>query len=102
MQKRPTKAELRHQLTNEIQHFLHEGGQVQEVPRGATGLIDGRYGNSLGFEKTKEQRTDLSSVINAIDQRKDNQRKPLTKRPPKPKKKIIYDDFGEPIRVVWE
>lgn len=102
MQKRPTKAELRRQLTDEIQHFLHEGGLVQEVPRGATGLVDGRYGNSLGFEKPKEQRTDVSGVLNAIDQRKETQRKPLPKRPLKPKKKIIYDDFGEPVRVVWE
>lgn len=102
MQKRPTKAELRKQLADEMQNFLTQGGHVQELPRGATGLIDGRY-SSLAFDRPKESRTDLTSLLHTIDQRKEQKRKPAASASKaKPKKKVIYDDFGDPIRVVWE
>lgn len=102
MQKRPTKAELRQQLDDEVQQFLAQGGQVKSMPRGATGLENGRY-NALGFDRPKEERTDVSSLLNIIDERRHQQRKtPLKPPASKPKKKIIYDDFGEPVRIIWE
>lgn len=104
MQKRPTKAELRQQLDDEVQNFIKHGGQVQELPRGATGLVDGRY-QALGFDRRPESRTDVTDVLKTIDQRREQQRKPKTPMRAtnkKPKKKVIYDDFGDPIRIVWE
>lgn len=102
MQKRPTKAELRKQLEEEMHEFIALGGQVQDMPRGASGLVDGRY-HALGFDRPKEERTDVSELLKNIDQRRQQQRKPTLKPNKKqPQKKIIYDDFGEPIRVVWE
>lgn len=104
MHKRPTKAQLRKQLDDEIQNFLEQGGEVQELPRGATGLIDGRY-HALGFDRKPEARTDVTDVLKTIDQRREQQRKPKPAKPKKtqqPQKKVIYDDFGEPIRIVWE
>lgn len=102
MQKRPSKAELRKQLDDEIQSFIEHGGQVQHMPRGASGLVDGRY-HALGFDRPKEERTDVSGLLKSIDERKQQQRKSAPKvAPKKPKKKIIYDDFGEPVRIVWE
>lgn len=104
MSKRPSKAELRKQLDDEVQHFIEHGGEVQELPRGATGLVDGRY-QALGFDRKSETRTDVTEVLKTIDQRREQQRKPKPtpqKKSQPPQKKIIYDDFGEPIRIVWE
>lgn len=105
--KRPTKQELRHQLQQEMRAFLNQGGEVKEVARGATGLVDGRYDErTLAFEKPREERTPVNEALRAIDQRREEQRKPLRQssnpRLKRPKKKIIYDDFGEPLRIVWE
>ena len=105
MNKRPTKRQLRDQLNQEVEDFLRLGGQVKEVARGETGLNNGRYvDNTLTFDKPKEERTPLSDVLKTIDQRREAKKHPVSSRPVKrrPKKKIIYDDFGEPLCVVWE
>ena len=104
MQKRPTKHEIREQLEREMKQYLQHGGSVKEVPRGATGLVDGRYGQPISFEKPKEERTPLSDVLKTIDQRREDRKKskPIIKTPSGPKKTIIYDDFGEPLRIVWD
>ncbi|QQD22151.1 hypothetical protein GJQ54_10430 [Oceanospirillaceae bacterium ASx5O] len=106
MQKRPSKNTVREQLSQEVEDFLLHGGAVTEVPRGASGLQDGRYGQPVAFDKPREERTPVSDVLKVIDQRREEQRKthkPATsKKPKRPRKKVIYDDFGEPVRVVWE
>lgn len=107
MQKRPTKRELRQQLDQEVQNFLSRGGEVKEVARGTSGLVNGRYvDHTLSFDKPKEERTPLDDVLKTIDQRRDARKHPAkpaekTSRR-RPKKKVIYDDFGEPLRIVWE
>lgn len=106
--KKPTKQEIRRQLDRETAEFLNRGGAVKEVARGATGLVDGRYDErSLAFEKPREERTPVDDVLIAIDQRREAQRKPARPAGNRsvrkgPKKKVIYDDFGEPLRVIWE
>ena len=106
MQKRPSKHAIREQLSQEVQDFLQQGGAVTEVPRGASGLQDGRYGQPVAFDKPREERTPLTDVLKVIDQRRDAQRKSHKPAAPKtnskPRKKVIYDDFGEPLRVIWE
>ncbi|MAS24557.1 MAG: hypothetical protein CMI08_13365 [Oceanospirillaceae bacterium] len=108
MKKHRSKREIREQLDQEVQDFLDHGGSVRQVDRGETGLVDGRYNDrSLGFEKPREARTPLSDVMKTLDQRKEerrqNNRRPAAPtRAKKPRKKIIYDDFGEPLRVIWE
>lgn len=102
MQKRPTKKQLRDQINHEINDFINHGGSVLELPRGATGLADGRSINAIAFERASESRTPVENVLKTIDQRREQARKPAKALPKKPKKKIIYDDFGDPIRVVWE
>ena len=102
MQKRPTKRDVRSQLEQEIADFLQQGGAVQEMPHGASGLVDGRYGQALTFEGGKEQRTPVNEALKSIDQRKEQNRHKPTPAPKKPRKKVIYDDFGEPVRVIWE
>ncbi|MCV6612360.1 MAG: hypothetical protein OIF55_16480 [Amphritea sp.] len=105
MIKRPTKSELRAQLEQQTQAFLQQGGQVEEVANGATGLVNGAYRNAgFTFNPERQERTPLNQVMAQIDARKS--RKPATATV-KPKhrsnrKKVIYDDFGEPLRVVFE
>lgn len=105
MKKRPSKREIRNQLDQEIVDFLKQGGSVQEMPHGASGLVDGRYGQALTFEGGSEQRTPVNDALKNIDQRKIQNRAKSTPRsttPRKPRKKVILDDFGEPVRVIWE
>lgn len=104
MNKRPTKSEVRDQINNEVEAFLRRGGEVKEMQRGETSLINGNYNDrSLGFEKPKEERTPVNEVLQTIDQRKHEKRKPVVKqRASGPRKKVIYDDFGEPVRIIWE
>ncbi|HET8710636.1 MAG TPA: hypothetical protein VFM32_04630 [Spongiibacteraceae bacterium] len=99
-----SKAELRRELDLQVDTFLREGGQVHEIPRGLSGRnpADGPLPNAP-FTGSSERapREYLTDVITAIESR----RKPTT--PPRgakkrPRKKYIYDDFGEPIRWVWE
>ena len=102
--KRPiSKADIRSDMEKQIADFLDKGGKVAEVERG----ISGRTGNeplkpdTSNFQQPKVGRTYVPEVIAAIDAR----RKPSTEKakPAKrrPYKKIIYDDFGEPVRWEW-
>ncbi|MCA6064620.1 hypothetical protein [Thalassolituus marinus] len=107
MKKRPTKRDLRDQLDQEVAAFLQQGGEVKTVERGTSALINGRFiDHSLPFEKPREERTPVSDVLKTIDQRKSTKRQSAKSTTPKkssrPRKKIIYDDFGEPLRVIWE
>jgi len=105
MKKKTTKREVRNQVNEEIEQFLQQGGEVTEVARGESGLVDGRYHErSMSFDK-RQERTPVDDVLKAIDQRKEAKRsRPARKAPPRkvPKQKVIYDDFGEPLRVVWQ
>jgi hypothetical protein len=99
-----SKAELRRELDRQVDSYLREGGTVHEIPRGVSGRnpVDGPLPNApfVGAGE-RSQREYLTDVIAGIEAR----RKPVapskhaTKRP---RKKYIYDDFGEPIRWVWE
>jgi hypothetical protein len=102
MNKRPTKREIRQQMNSEVDKYLDTGGEVREFQRGESGLINGRIDDrSSGFEQGKQQRTPLLEELKAVDERK----KPASSASPikssRPRKKIIYDDFGEPVREVW-
>ena len=49
-----------------------------------------------------KNRTYVNDMVAKIDERKRKGiKKPPAKVTKRPKKKIIYDDFGEPLREVW-
>jgi hypothetical protein len=106
---------LRRELDRQVNAYLREGGQVQQIARGISGRsaedgplpnapFTGGYTQENGATNEAQQkgeRTYLTDVITAIEAR----RKPkiATKRVKhRARKKFIYDDFGEPIRWVWE
>jgi SutA RNAP-binding domain len=103
-----SKADIRAQLDEEMERFLSKGGSVQEVPRGISGKNPDDpplFLNKRLFIEPKTSRTLVPEVVAAIEERRKQRFKrspsPKRSRSRKPKRKIIYDDFGEPLRKVW-
>ena len=100
-----TKAEIRQELDEEINNFLNRGGAIEGVNQGVSGRDLGEnLNNRIPLNQEKQTRTLLTETVNALDSRKKStQSAPVNKEKRKaPKKKIIYDDFGDPLREVWE
>jgi hypothetical protein len=108
MKKPISKAELRAEMERETQRFLSGGGDVENIPRGKSGKDPADAPVFLTrrlFLEPRAERTPVPEVVAAIEER----RKALLKRTPQrkrnrlpqPRRKVIYDDFGEPLRKVW-
>ena len=102
----PSKQQVKSQLQQDVETFLASGGEVTEVPKGLSGVVDGNFNRSRTcFAPSATVRTPLPDVVANIEQRKQAKRQSpppaLAKRHRKPQKKWIYDDFGEPLRWVW-
>lgn len=107
--KRPTKAELRKQLEQDIAAYAEHGGDIKHVPKGESALVNGYLDERRRpLEQQQQTRTPVDDVLKTIDERKQSKKK--SQRPQagtrssktRAKKRVIYDDFGEPLRVVWE
>ena len=108
VKKLPTKDDLREQLEQETRRYLDRGGKVDEVPQGASGTdpLKARSFQASGlFAQPKSSRTFVPEVVEAIEKRRAERlrRRPVRKRTglARPRRKVLYDDFGEPIRKVW-
>jgi hypothetical protein len=107
LKKPVSKADIRDELLQEMERFLHGGGAVEEIPRGISGKNPSdpaTFLNRTLFVEPKGTRTLVPEVVAAIEARRIKKfaRKPSRKgRLAKRKKKTIYDDFGEPLRRVW-
>ncbi len=99
-----TKKEIREELEKEIQRYLSTGGEIKDIERGTSGKELGvNINHAIPLSEDKKIRTPLTEEINALDERKKSKQAATKKKSPsKPKKKIIYDDFGEPLREIWE
>lgn len=102
-----TKEEQRRELEQALRDYLRQGGQVKQVPPGVSGREDHNRALPHVFDKQNaaQTRTPVDAVVAAIEQR----RKPVpakrpvtTSRHQRPRKKIIYDDFGQPLRWEWD
>ena len=96
-----TRRQLHQELEQQVQEFLHKGGHVNEVPRGLSGRLDANGPLISIFDgSSQEDRTPLPEVVAAIEARK---KAPLVAKPQKkrPRKKVILDDFGKPLRWEW-
>jgi SutA RNAP-binding domain len=100
-QRPPTKAELRRRLKREVENFLQSGGKVDTVARGVSGRDTDRPLKRVLFDSPKEQRTYVNDVIATIDARRKPAASQTKPKPSRRKMKIIYDDFGEPLRRIW-
>lgn len=96
-----TRRQLHKELEQQVQEFLIHGGQVNEVPRGLSGRPDANGPLISIFDGTsQEDRTPLPEVVAAIEARKKPQLPPKPKKL-RPRKKVILDDFGQPLRWEW-
>ena len=105
MKKPPTKNELRQRLERQTAAFLSKGGKVRElsVRESAHDRSEMPPPAPL-FEARKTTRTPLTEVIAALDARRAEKRprtKIVRRRTPKRRRQVVYDDFGEPLRVIW-
>ncbi|MFT5084728.1 MAG: hypothetical protein ACI9Y1_002784 [Lentisphaeria bacterium] len=96
-----TKAETRAEISSQIDNYLQSGGEVNCVQTGISGRYDNTnlFSHSTSFEPKKE-RTPVTDVIRDMDERKQAKHR-TTLKTPGPKKKLLTDDFGEPVRWVW-
>ena len=108
MKKPESKADLRADLERATKRFLHEGGEVKAVPRGTSGVDQfdtASYVAGRLFTEPRGERTLVPEVVAAIEQRRQALRKRSSPARPtrqrSPRRKTIYDDFGEPLRRVW-
>lgn len=102
MNKIPTKADLRDELQKQIDAFTCKGGKIQEIDKGVTGRESPHASLKTPlFNEPKITRTPLTEVIAAIDSRRQAKSAPKKTVKSAPKEKIIYDDFGEPLRKIW-
>jgi hypothetical protein len=98
-----TKRELREELSRQINDYLGHGGAVKEVPRGISGRENANAPLVSIFDgQSAEDRTPVPEVVAAIEARRKPQ-PPVHKsnRKPRPRKKVILDDFGQPLRWEW-
>ncbi len=98
-----SKKQLHEDLEQQVQDFLAHGGNISQVERGKSGLPHEKPWINPFQSSENEQaksRTPIPEVLAAIDARKKSKKKPLERRK-KPEKKWILDDFGEPVRWVW-
>jgi hypothetical protein len=108
LKKPVSKEEVRAALQQETERFLDRGGEVEQIPQGVSGKNPGDaplFLNRRLFTEPPIPRTPVPEVVAAIEARRllNLRRRPVRKRSrlPQPRRKVIYDDFGEPLRKVW-
>lgn len=101
MKRPPSKQQLRAEMQQQIQQYLREGGVVRDVPRGQSGFQNNaNLFAQLGDNPPRQERTPLDNVVKALDARK-KQPHSNVRTHKRARKKLITDDFGEPLRWVW-
>lgn len=104
MRKIPTKAELSQDLKSDLERYLDAGNEVSEIPKGISGKeIGANYAKPSHWQlqKSEGDRTYLPHVVQRLDERKRPKPAPKASARRRPRKKLLYDDFGEPLRWVW-
>lgn len=103
--KPPTKEELRARLEQAMADYVKQGGEIEKIPAGVSGREENSAFTSPLFTTPKNERTQVADVIATIESRRKTRARP----PPasgrrssrQPRLKVIYDDFGEPVRKIW-
>ncbi|MFV0478565.1 MAG: hypothetical protein ACK5ME_12140 [Parahaliea sp.] len=107
MKKPVSKSDLRADIEQAMAAYLREGGQIENIPRGLSGIAPAStppaYLSTPLFSQPKTPRTLVPEVVAAIEARR---KKPIHNNDSNHKhrathRRVIYDDFGEPLRKVW-
>ena len=105
MKKPPSKNDLRERLQRQTAAFCPLAAG-QGVRGGESAYDRGEIPPSPPLFEARQptSRTPLTDVIAALDARREAKRtrtKVVRRRTPKRRRQVVYDDFGEPLRVVW-
>ncbi|SMF53058.1 hypothetical protein SAMN02745866_03380 [Alteromonadaceae bacterium Bs31] len=97
-----SKAQIRAEIDEQINSYLSAGGEVKQVAKGISGHTDNSnlFSSPTSFQP-KQQRTPVTGLIQQVEERRKSKTTSSMKRQPRPHKKLITDDFGEPLRWVW-
>jgi len=100
LKKLPTKDDIRRELSAQVREYLSRGETIAEIPKGESGrdcmralplpIISG---------PTRAPRTSLHQLTADIEYRRKDKSKPAVRKP-KRRDTIVYDDFGEPLRII--
>lgn len=99
-----SKQSMRRELRRKTEEFLSRGGEIKHHRAGETGEPADKPRSRAVFvsAEPRQTRTYVNDVVSALDSRKKQKvAKPSGKTIKRPTKKIIYDDFDEPLREVW-
>ena len=100
-----SKKSIRKEILAKTQDYLSSGGSIEEVSLGESGqnTKEPRVRPAIKIDESSENKIYLTDVIATIDARKVKTIKSitLTENHSGRHKKLIYDDFGEPLREVW-
>jgi len=100
-----SKKDIRQEIDQQVEDYLRQGGEVEKVARGFSGRINPTEAlkPACFSGQPKTERTFVPDIVAALEARKQTSTKKVPKKQPQPrqKKKIIYDDFGEPLRWQW-
>lgn len=104
MVERASKNKIRGDIQRKTEEFLSRGGEIKKHDCGETGepADKPRAKSVFVSNQPRQTRTYINDVVSAIDNRKKKPAKAASKPTAKRRrKKVIYDDFGEPLREVW-
>jgi len=105
MKQQKSKKAQRSELAQLVQDFVKSGGEVVNVPSGTSGNTQNQnLFRQRGEVEPKSERTPLTDVVKTLEERKSskNDQKNTSTQRRRPKKRLIVDDFGDPVRWVWE
>jgi len=98
-----SKRNLREDILRKTEEYLSRGGKIKKYRAGESAErkdVPRRKAEFVGSDSLHQN--DLTETVLTIDKRKENLRNlPSAPSTSIPRKKIIYDDFGEPLREVW-
>lgn len=100
------KDQLREKLRRQTEDFVARGGQIDRVAPGVSGRGDAlRPPPATHFNAGPRQaRTPVPEVVAAIELRRKQKsiKRSASGRITKPRRTLVYDDFGEPLRWEWK
>lgn len=97
-----TKAQIRAEIAQQIDAYIQHGGEVHDIPSGISGHADNTNPFGSMASGPRQERTPLVEIAKQIDARKSRSKKPSLHTARGPRRKLITDDFGEPVRWVWK
>jgi len=106
LKKPPSKQEIRRQLERQTWSFLNDGGKIDSIPLGVSAVDEAIAPiKTPVFTGKPQARTPVTDVIETLRRRREaalrKKSTPTIRRKKTRRKQVVYDDFGEPLRVIY-